>query len=537
MYPLFPSLFPYPTETLQAVLVGALLLLARRWPRIRAVFGPIPRSDVAWLLGLGALGLTLRLYGGVRVPGHINSHGYEYLNTLFSGPLTGMEFHGNGSYALHGIGLLVLPRNEASVIAMQLACSVLTIPACYALSRLWLRSRDAALASATIATVFPSHVFYGMTEERFVGGVLFLSSALVVVAVAARERGLATWIAAGMLGAFAASFQPFLAIFPVAAGALLLVTEPGREALRQRGPWCALAVFSLLSIETVHLALTNIAEQRGPAAMVSSGLSAPWNMFLPRAGVEHAGNALASAELTPPPFLWLALFGVAAALFGTRNRGAALVMAAITASLILPGTASERMNGARLQLPAHAFAVLVAGYGLAVVVEWLRASAPAPLRSGVTALHLLVPIASIALWPGPIGASFTPQLERRVAIEGLSSVEPGCEILISISAPGLEYLSRGDGGHRWRRVEPGSIPPVDARCRFYFRPARCFDLHDGPAAPGRSDGLRDDCAEIERQIEVSPVFVRSVASRPDYGQRYQNQTLAIGYFRVGAPGP
>src|SRR5262249_13741052 len=257
MYPLSPSLIPHPTEMLEAVLVGALALLASRWKWLRAALHQIPREDARWLLVWSAVGLGLRLLGGVRVPGHINGHGYEYLSTLLSGPVDGLEFHGNGSYALHQLGFVVLPWNETSVLAVQLVSSVLTIPAIYAVSRLWIGFGDGALAASAIASVLPSFVFYAMTEERLVGGTFFFLVALVALGAAVREGGVVSWAAAGALGAFAASFQPFLLMFPGAAAALLLSRPDGRRALRTSVCWYGLLVFAALTIDTLFLGLSN----------------------------------------------------------------------------------------------------------------------------------------------------------------------------------------------------------------------------------------------------------------------------------------
>lgn len=531
MYPLFPSLLPYPTETLEVALVGALWLLAYRWEWLRERLRQVPRADVQWLLAWSIVGFGLRLLGGVRVPGHINSHGYEYLNTVFSGPIDGLEFHGNGSYALHQLGLAVLPATESGVLAIQLLCSVLTIPAMYAVSRLWVGVREGALAAAAMAAVLPSFVFYALTEERLVGGTFFLLVALVAVGIAVREKGLATWAAAAALGAFAVSFQPFLLFFPFAAGGLLLAQPDGRRALRSGACWSALAVFAVLSVDTAFLALSHISEHREPSGMAFGFLHAPWRAFLPLANLHNdfPGNTFAHADFTPPPFLWLEILGVAAAA-RHRVRLPVLVMAAMVAVLTLVATVPARMNTARLQLPAHVFNVLLAGHGLGYVIERLRSI----LRGGsrlATAVAALVPIASAAVWPGPIGASFTPQLERHVAGDGLGAIPSGCEILIpAISGvAGLDYLSPGIV---WRAVLPGQALPKGIACFVYFRPARCYDVNDAVPGAERADGLRADCAAVERTLDPTPLFARLVAARPDYLQHYLRDALLIGYFRV-----
>ncbi len=531
MLPLYPSLLPYPTEMLEVALITALVLLADQWEWLRTAMRRVPARDVYWLAGWCVLGLVLRLHGGVRVPGWINNHGYEYLNTVLNSDLDGVEFHGNGNYALHRLALIVLPSNETAVLAVQLVCSVLTIPTIYAVSRLWLGTRDGALASAAIAAVLPSFVFYAMTEERLVGGTFFLLVALVAVGIAVRERGFKTWIAAGALGAFAASFQPFLLIFPFAVALLLLSNADGRRALSSSASWCAFAVFLFLSVDTIFLALSNISLNRGPSTMAVSALRAPWKAFVPTANLQGdaAGNTFAHADFTPPPFLWLAVASVLAGI-ARRAHLPLLAVAVIVAVLTIIGAVPSRMNSARLQLPAHAFYTLLAGDGLGLCSAGLRTLVPAaPVLAG----GALVVIASVAVWSGPIGMDFAPQLERRVALDGRGVVSRGCEILIPAipGARGPDYLTPTVP---WRVVSDQSLPS-DAACFVYFRPARCFDVQDGPAAAERTDGLRADCAAIERRLALTPLFVRLVAARADYSQRYLKDQIELGYFRVQMP--
>jgi hypothetical protein len=69
----------------------------------------------------------------------------------------------------------------------------------------------------------------------------------------------------------------------------------------------------------------------------------------------------------------------------------------------------------------------------------------------------------------------------------------------------------------------------------YYRPAHCYDMerHSGGPVPDQNgDKLRGECARVESQLVLQPLFLRSIAAKPDYFQEYSQERLRVGFFKV-----
>jgi hypothetical protein len=68
---------------------------------------------------------------------------------------------------------------------------------------------------------------------------------------------------------------------------------------------------------------------------------------------------------------------------------------------------------------------------------------------------------------------------------------------------------------------------------IYYRPAACFDRE--PTAPeddgSGAGGLRYECAELERKMDLKPLFLKRIPARPDAMQQYSRDPIEIGFFR------
>ena len=535
----FPTLFPVPpTLVFQAVLLAAMLLLAIRWRRWRELARRVPRADWAWIAAWTLAGAALRTWGGVRVPGHINGHGYDLMRHLLFMPITGNEFHGVGSFALHRLALVLLPRHEYSVVGVQCLLSIATVPAIYAATRLWLRSAAAARGAAAAAAVLPAFAYYAMTEERFVPGVFFLVAATVALGAAVRSRALPDLAAAALLAAVACEFQPFLSLTPIALGFLLLADHDGRAVLRSTRGWLAVALFALLAADAALLHLRSIAEARGPASMVPGVSRTCADALWPSADefARRGGNVFLNPRFTPPPFALLAVLGVIGAAFLRGRR--ALIVAVVLAAFIftVPALVPGRMNTARLQLAAQPFYLMLTGAGVAVLARVARRR-PAAARLFHPALAAVIAL-SVAVWPGAIGADFTPQMERRFIASSLPSIKDGCvvvwpEMVGMLKLPLPVHLSMQAGrAIDWEGLSDTAIRSTrPAACIYYYRPVSCFDVGGDPVDPLGGE-LRDDCARIERAFELAPALLTTLPAVPDNMQVYTRDRLTVGFFRV-----
>jgi len=547
-----PSRLPItPTLLLQIVLLLGLLGLAAAWQPLLDALRDTERADWLRLVLIAALGLGLRLLGGVRVPGHINGHGYDLVRHMLLFPPEGHDFHGNGMYALHGLLLHLLPRGEASVVGVHLALSALTPAVLYAAARSWLHDRGPALWAALILAALPVPVFYAATEVRMVPGSFFLLLTLALAGLARHRPHPGLLLSAALLGVFTCSFQPFLLVLPAIAGLLLLATAEGRTLVRSRWFWIAAGLFLVLYAEPALHAIAGIGGAEGPAPLVRGSISQAQLALLPSFGelVEEPGNVLLNPHYTPPLIGALALLGIIVGLWRRATRWLALAIVLGALLLTVPGLVIARMNPARLQLAAQPLWALLAGAGLAAAVRWGFGGDGPPFlgslrgrRARATAEGLLGAflIGLVGIWSGPMARQFTPQLERRFIIEALSEIPDGCTVVWPLRERGAmprlpTYLS----AEQWRDVEWAGLPDpllfyeIDSACVVYYRPAACYDRFDLDDEPAKR--LRPECAALEAALTLEPIAEQELDAAADHTQRYSARSLKIGFYRASRP--
>ncbi len=541
----FESHLPvHPTALCQSFLLLALVALAARFRTLLGLIRKVPRGDWFWLLGAVAVGTVLRLLGGVRIPGVINTHGFDLVQSLLYGPPQGYDFHLNGIYALGGLFLAVLPRCELTLVGVQFVFSILTIPAVYALCRLWIGPGGPARWAACIAAVLPVFVFYATTEIRPVAGVFFLVATLTVLGMAVRDPHPLTMLAAAFLGGFTAQMHPFLLMTPLVALLMVLSNPGGRRLLSMKWTWVASGIFLLLWLEPALLVLSFLLlGDQGPATMVLPGLSGIHTVFLPGGGGENAslpGNVLLHPYFTPPPLVLLVVAGILSAFRRSEVRMTLMVVFFFGLFFTETGLFIGRMNLARLQFFAQPFYCLLAACGLAWVLGAIRGDGFRPgWARGAAGLVLIC--VSLIVWPGPIGSVFTPQMERRVIREGLEYLDDGQVVIWPMSLKGTmislpTYLSREKGlDLKWGGLMVMRVPELlFDQALIYYRPAACYDLENQTGEPVKTiegELLRRECARVESRLELQPLYVRSVPARPDCTQEYGQDTLRIGFFR------
>ncbi|MBM4395808.1 MAG: hypothetical protein FJ087_08970 [Deltaproteobacteria bacterium] len=544
-----PPLGPFDrTLLVQLELLAGLVLLASRWRTLAAHARHVPRAEWLVVAAISAAGLALRLLGGNRIPGFINGHGYSLVADLLHSHLAAYDPHLNGLDALHGLSLAVLPRTEASILALQLACSVLAIPACWAFARLFARSPAVGLWAAAVLAVLPYPVSFALTEVHMVPGALFASVTLALAGIACREPepDLPLLIAIALLCAVASQFQPIMLVFPAVVLAFTAADPGGRALLRSPRAWIAAGLLLVLWIEPAWVAVGTVVDQRGPAGGLAANLARWADALVPTlggAGAAWTGNAFLNARSAPPTFAALALAGVAAALATPGRRLLALAVPASAMLLTVPGMNDRFVNCMRHQLAAAPLWAMLAALALARVQD----VASSRLRRGreIAALGgALLLAASVAAWPGRIGQRFTPQLELDLVREGVRAVPSGCAIVVPFRppvVPALPYYvsTEEDLDQCWLRrpVEDAAALAAAGRCVAYYRPAICYDF--GTIAPPHggvpADGLRPECRDFEAALELDPILVSDVPALPDHVQAFSRESLRIGFFRVSAP--
>ncbi len=537
-----------PTYALQLLLGIGLLLVLLSWRSVVQLARRVPARDGGLLLGMMAVGAGLRLLGGIRVPGWINYHGFDMLSTMLLSPrrmVEDIDQHGNGYYAIHDLFFHVLPLSEGTLVGVQLALSVATIPLVYAVSRLWLGDRAAALWAGLVFAVLPPVVFYGLTEARMVPGTFFLLVAFVVLGMAIRLARPLLLFAAACWAVFASQCYPTMMIIPLLLFLFLMTQAGGRRLLRNPWTWAAaavgLAMYFYPAIHYLQMLIYGSSEGvYGTGYFRSMRLEA---VFLPSGefSFNALGNVFLNYSFTPP------LFALAAAvpfLFRGARRGRLWPLLSILACgvlLTLVNLLNGRMNAPRLQQAALPFYCLLTGVGLA----WLTDRFVVLLRGrtiiavGVTAA---IVGAAVAIWPGQIGAIFTPQLERRVFQSGVSRIPAGCTVIGSRQVGNYfarlpAYLLTAGRNLRFMELVGKGIPP-DLRqrsCLVYFRPAACFDRSHAidPAALEPSfRGPLKSCVAFEQQFDLEPLYVRQVDARSDCRQEFLRRRFPIGFFRI-----
>lgn len=540
-----------PTMALQALLLIGLVLLLLRAGRILRLCSRIPPVD-RLLLGIWSLvGLVLRLWNGIRVPGWINSHGYELLRDVLIGvPSAGPDPHGNGFYALYGLVTSVLPATELTIISFQCFLSVLSIPLVYLVARFWFEHRSPAFWSAAAMAVFPSVCFFATTEVHMVPGCLFMLVVLALIAASIRLRDPVLTVSAALLGAVTTQFHPVWMILPLVV-LLFTLSAPGCRALFRSGwTWLAVGLFGVLWLGPA-VWMTILVGSRPGGAIGPDFLrvfETGHFLFTPSFDLSFKvkTNVFLNHNFIPPVFALLAVIGLVSGPGSSRKR-VAVSMSILGCALFmtLPGLMPGGINPARLQLGATPFYAMLCGAGLAWLAGRIRLSSPRKQAIARQLSGAALILGAVVIWPGVLEETFTPQLERRVFDRGLGSLDEGCLVIWPPHPRGGNnpipyYLAEQKGlSLTWANLLQARVPGKmieKSSCSVYYRPSTCYlVLSDQPGdehlrlSPG---GLRPVCARIERQLGLTPLHTERIPARPDYMGTYSKAWLEIGFYRI-----
>ncbi|MBN2498786.1 MAG: hypothetical protein JXR96_29615 [Deltaproteobacteria bacterium] len=506
------------------------LLLVLCHGRIKQALLGTSAFDLGFLAACSLITCGLALWGASRVPGWINGHGYELLRDVLLDPPTSPDPHGMGFIAFHGLIQLALPGREMTVVCIQIASTLLSIPLLYFVAlQIWGDPVSARWSAASYAAM-PSVCFFASSEVHQVPGNLFMLASLAALGLACRAwrddrrpHGLAL-IAAALLGAISAQFYPFYLLMPVILLVLLLAASPG---LLNRGwTWISAGLLVMLCAPSALWMLYLVCTGQGVFGPDFLGvLGEFYHVLTPgyRLEVQWHGNIFLNLFFTSP------LLPLAAAV-GISSQGRKALLVLLCAFLLtIPGLMDGRTNTARLQLPAQPFYALLAGAGLGCVMAWLKRHIRWRKFAQDLALSSVLLVLLVA-WPGMSGMRFTPQMERDAFAEGLTQLESGCLVIWPPHPNGpinpLPYYLALEQGKQLSWASIVSQVPEDlmsrARCIYYYRPATCSQKERGA----------EICAGIEFRLELEPVFVRRLPAEPDYLQDYLSDRVEVGFFRV-----
>jgi len=550
--PFLDDLTTSPTILLQILLLIGIVLVALRAGRILRLASRIPTVDHL-LLGVWSLGgLVLRLLGGVRVPGWINSHGYELMRDVLIGvPAPGPDPHGNGFHALYGLVTSVLPANELTVVSFQCLLSVGCIPLVYLVARFWFGNRRLAIWSAAVTAVLPGLCWYAATEVQQVPGCFFMLVVLCLIGASIRLRDPCLTVAAAVLGSVTSQFYPVLMILPLVAFLYTLSAPGGPSLLRSGWTWAAAGIFLVLwlgpAIWMMVLVGTRSGGVIGPDIL--RVFDKAYLLFVPTFELNSSllANTFLNQHFTPPVFSALAVIGLLSGFFSSSKRLFAISIV-LTCALVLtlPGLVPGGMNPARLQLLAMPFYAMLAGAGLAWLSGRIRPSSPWSRTLVRQVPGAAIVLASLAIWPGVLGTLFTPQLERRAFERAAGSLEEDCLVIWPPHPQGGNnpipyYLFEQKGIFlRWANLLESRVPAElieESDCAVYYRPATCYLLPEDRTDDARTNKtptqpLQPGCARVERRLLLSPVYTERIPALPDYMHRYRTDQLETGFFRI-----
>jgi hypothetical protein len=535
------------TLALQIVMLLGLALLLWSARPLLGLARRVQPADWRQLALWTAAGAALRSIGGVRIPGYTNAagyaHGFGLLNDALVWNPLGMDPHGNGWHALHGLALWVLPRRELSIAGLQLALSVATIPLVYVVARWWLKDRSWALGSSAVMALLPTQVYFASTEVRLVPGTFFMLLALATLGAAMRSERRSLWFAAALFAAASAHCYPTLLVLPVVAVLFVSAQPDARRLVKKAAAWVAALGFLLLWVGPAAWAVWLVTTQRD--SVIGSGFLRTFRkadaLVLPAFELDgrEIYSAFLNAELTPPTFWLLAVLGVGVGLRLAGRRFAVASILGCALLLTLVGLFPGRLNLARLQLAAGPFYAMLAGAGLSVLSARVARLVRRPFALPRLLTAAVVLAGSVALWPGPIGQRYTLQHERQLFLDGLTALRDGCTVIWAPGSHGAAlgmptYLAEERGRKlHWGALERDASAPRDlvARepCVIYYRSSLCFTLFEQEI---RDEPLRPECARIEAELDLREVFVRSVPANPDDMVEYAAPAMPLGFFEV-----
>mgnify|MGYP002641921648 CR=1 FL=1 len=493
------------------------------------------RVNLAFATVTFVLALVLRVLVSPFTLIHENAHGYEYLQTAFSGE--GFPLHGAGYYAFFRVVTVVLGREPVVVFLANVVLSSATAALLLPLGKLLTGDRNVGVFAGLLFAMWPASIRIAASESMFPLAVFVGAATLCVWLSAVRSGDKYQYLLAGLLLSFSVQIRPMMALWPPIL-AIATISQPGwRGEVKRSGPWMAAVACVVMSTAWLAFRVLDLKSQGVHSVVDLSPLRAATLFF-------SSENLLWNGRWTPVSALVLAALGVAVTV---RSNWRVVVVLITSASLLswfaLAPSAGAEVSQLRLQGPIQLFLVLGAGLGAAFICGAL----PQRFRlAGSVVLVVLLGIAA-ALRYDTVREIHNPQEEFRFLQETVGGLPGECMVVtarksmahgvITTEFPAwwlddrpLSNLSNVAEGQTMEDLWP---------CVVWYRGLTCYSFtwQEREAGEIPESGFRRECARAEEAVILVPLAETSISSKPYVSYiRPEREDLDIGFYQVLAKG-
>ena len=507
-------------------LVGAIVYARNRSVRFQ-------HRDLAIGAGLFVLAMALRLAVSPHTLIHENSHGYEYLQTAFTGQ--GYPLHGAGYYAFYRLLTLVFGSEPQVVFGCNAVLGSMSAVLLAFAGTVLVGDRKAGWFAGFVYAIWPASLRIAASESMFPLAIFVGLATLAVWLRALRSGDRWLYVLAGLLLASTVQIRPVMALWPFVL-AISSISVPGwRAQVKTPWPWVAACLSLLLSSGWMIFRIQEVMAHGVPGVVDLSPVRAVVLLF-------SMDNLLWNGRWTPVTALCLAVVGLAV-LFRRSWRFALVLLAsgALLSWFALAPSVGAEVSQLRLQSPIHLFVAIAAGAGASALCNYL----PERLRVVGVAVLVVCLLVSSGLRFDAVRERYNPHVEFRFLEEAISSIPPECMVVTApkFMADGIlmtEFPYWWLDGRPLTTLDHVEDPENIAGlwpCVVWYRGLTCyaFTWQERTSHALPADGLRAECAEVENAHVLTPLETGSFPNRPylDY-LKPEREVLEFGVYRVGA---
>lgn len=539
------QIFQYPPTALDLVqLFPAALLILVSPVALLLAYGEVLRywraADVRLRFALaGAVGGALVLRWLVA-PWLLATIFMGYRWTQLCIDLFPVSHYGIGAQAFYHALLRVLPHDHLSIIAVNAAIGVATLPLAATVAARVLASPGAGVAAAWLIALAPIFVRNDTSDANNVPILLWWFGGTVLwFSYLERARSLALAGAVALLSLAAVSRPEMLGLVPLVVAALTAADRPLAPLLRRRE--VRIAVAAALALTAVHVVfvLASIVGLRDRASLPGFTLLDPGELLY----ILRHTCAVTDFGIYPASYAALAVAAFAAGRQRLRRHLALGACVLLAIYVYVPDL--DYANFARVHVPAALFFTFLAASGFDAL--WTRWT---DWRWRLA----LVAVTLVALphnWNWLYRPTNEAQ-EERFIIKMLAELPAdGPFLLVTFgredrSDPNDFDWFTHEHFPAYQVVEPARRGRVLSMSEFLERPQwqekvyfyhgmRCYaSFRPGSVPPPSGDGLRRVCAAMRENFDLKPIFEEVVPNHGDVWIKYYGlaPTLRIGLYEV-----